>query len=159
MTEKVYCRMAEQNDAETLIEFILAMARETENKTLSHQIVSSGVASLINNPPYGFYVVAEKADEICGSLMITTEWSDWRNKNFWWIQSVYVRPGHRRQGVYKALYEYIKTKAIEDLNVCGLRLYVEQNNTIAKQTYHSLGMHSAPYHIYEELICIGQNMM
>jgi ribosomal protein S18 acetylase RimI-like enzyme len=159
MKDKLRCRIAEPKDAETLTGFILAMARETEAKALADQVVSSGVTNLINTPRHGFYVVAEKDTGICGSLMITSEWSDWRNKSFWWIQSVYVRPGHRRQGVYKTLYEYIKTKAIEDLNVCGLRLYVEQNNSIAKKTYKSLGMHLTPYHIYEELICIDQNMM
>ena len=150
MEDKLGCRMAEQKDAETLIDFILAMARETEGQALSGQVVSSGVTNLINSPRQGFYAVAEKDTGICGSLMITMEWSDWRNKIFWWIQSVYVRPEFRRQGVYKTLYEYIKAKAIAESNVCGLRLYVEQNNSIAKQTYKVLGMQKAPYNIYEE---------
>ena len=150
MTRKVFCRPAQEGDADTLIQFAMAMARETEQRELSAETISQGVKSLLKNPRYGFYVVAESQSEIAGSLMVTTEWSDWRNGLFWWIQSVYVKPAYRRQGIYRSLYKYIKQRVTREGNVCGLRLYVERKNTVAQSTYQSLGMTETPYKVYEE---------
>ena len=106
---------------------------------------------LLNDPSLGFYVVAERAGEVVGSLMVTNEWSDWRNGLFWWIQSVYIVPAARRQGVYRALYDFVREMARADPGICGFRLYVEKDNTAAQRTYSSLGMAPTDYLVYEEL--------
>jgi len=152
MQGDVFIRIGEERDAETLVRFNIAMAQETENRNLLFHVVSEGVRNLLNSPQYGFYVVAERGDEICGSLMVTTEWSDWRNGLYWWIQSVYVKPEFRRQGVYRRLYEYVKARVLAEKNVCGLRLYVEQGNTVAQRVYQRLGMVESSYKIYEEFV-------
>lgn len=136
-------------DAGALLEFNRAMALETEGKELNPATVAAGVAALLESPQRGFYVVARRAGELVGSLMITTEWSDWRCGDFWWIQSVYVRPDARRQGVYRRLYDFVRARAAEADNVCGFRLYVEQDNHRAQQTYEALGMTRSVYHMYE----------
>jgi ribosomal protein S18 acetylase RimI-like enzyme len=96
--------------------------------------------------------VAEDAGEIVGGLMITYEWSDWRNAWFWWIQSVYILPEYRAQGIYRMLYEYVKQKAEESKDVCGFRLYVEKENERAQKVYEKTGMESSYYLMYEEKI-------
>lgn len=149
--EDVVIRTGEQGDAAALIEFNIAMALETEDKVLARELVSNGVQTLLNKPEYGFYVIAEKTGEIAGSLMVTTEWSDWRDGEFWWVQSVYVRRDCRRQGIYRKLYEYIKLKAAKKGNVCGFRLYVERDNTVAQKAYSKLGMCETFYKMFEEL--------
>lgn len=151
-SEDVLVRTGEEGDAAALIEFNIAMALETEAKVLTLEVVSNGVQTLLKNPAYGFYVIAEKSGEIAGSLMVTTEWSDWRNGEFWWVQSVYVRDDYRRQGIYRRLYEYIKVKAAERANVCGFRLYVERDNAVAQQAYSKLGMSETFYKVFEELV-------
>ena len=144
-------RIADIADAPVLIDFNIRMARETEDLELSFELISNGVLNMINKPGHGFYIVAEIDEKIVGSLMITTEWSDWRNGFFWWIQSVYVEPGSRRMGIYREMYSYIKTIAQEDKLVCGFRLYVEENNTTAKAVYETLGMKKTHYLLFEEL--------
>jgi ribosomal protein S18 acetylase RimI-like enzyme len=106
---------------------------------------------MIENPQMGFYLVVELDNGIQASLMITTEWSDWRNGMFWWIQSVYVRPAYRRQGLYRELYARVKELAEQEPAVCGFRLYVERDNTNAQQTYAALGMAETDYRMFEEL--------
>ncbi|GAA0853486.1 GNAT family N-acetyltransferase [Aliiglaciecola litoralis] len=143
-------RRAEQQDLTALVEFNQAMAMETENKQLDQQTLTAGVRALLEDSNKGFYLVAELQDkQIAGSLMVTYEWSDWRNSQFWWIQSVYVKPQNRRTGVYAGLYNKVKELASETSGVCGFRLYVEKDNLIAQRTYESLGMHSSHYYMYE----------
>ncbi|GAB3032544.1 GNAT family N-acetyltransferase [Bowmanella dokdonensis] len=142
-------RLARSNDLEALTEFNQAMALETEGKQLDTQTLRSGVAGMLNQPHFGFYLVAEQEGEIVGSLAVTFEWSDWRNKLFWWIQSVYVRPQSRRQGIYSALYTRVREMALEQGNVCGFRLYVEKENEIAQATYQKLGMQECQYFMFE----------
>jgi ribosomal protein S18 acetylase RimI-like enzyme len=144
-------RKATAKDTKAIAEFNSAMALETEVKRLMPQVIAAGVANLIANPERGFYIVCEGESGLKACLMVTTEWSDWRNGNFWWIQSVYVKPEFRRQGVYRAMYEYLKTLALADANVCGFRLYVEKENTTAQNTYASLGMTETDYLMFEEL--------
>lgn len=151
-SEDVLIRTGEESDAAALTEFNIAMALETENKILTLEVVSNGVQTLLKNSQYGFYVIAEKSGEITGSLMVTTEWSDWRDGEFWWVQSVYVRRDCRRQGIYRRLYEYIKAKAAKRGNVCGFRLYVECDNAVAQQAYSKLGMSETFYKMFEELV-------
>ena len=127
------------------------MAQETEGVALIPDVIRQGVRALVEDPARGFYLVAESGGQVVGSLMITTEWSDWRNGLFWWIQSVYVLPNFRRQGIYRKLYEHVKELADMESHVCGFRLYVENENITAQEVYNSLGMGEAPYRIYEEL--------
>ena len=144
-------RQAHQSDAASLIEFNQAMALETEGKQLDSKILESGVNSVFQDEKKGFYVVAESDDKIVGGLMITFEWSDWRNAWFWWIQSVYILPEFRGQGIYRKLYEFVVNKAKEQGNVCGFRLYVERENTRAQKVYEKLGMETSHYLMYEAM--------
>lgn len=137
-------------DVETIAEFNEAMAAETEDKSLDGETLRAGVRSMMEPPERGFYLVAEREGQVVGSLMITTEWSDWRNGTFWWVQSVYVRPDARRQGVYSELYAEVKRRAASTDDVCGVRLYVEKDNVPARATYETLGMTETAYRMYEE---------
>lgn len=152
MDKPVMIRDAEPNDADTLAEFNIAMAWETERKRLDRPTVAQGVRTVLAEASHGFYVVAIVAGEAAGSLLVTYEWSDWRCGQFWWIQSVYVKPEHRRLGIFKELYAFVRKQAMQRPDVCGLRLYVEQANHIAQKTYAQLGMEETPYHVYEELL-------
>ncbi len=145
-------RLAEDKDSETIADFNIAMAWETERKKLELPVVVKGVQTLLNNPRHGFYVVVETAGAVAGSCMVTYEWSDWRCGLFWWIQSVYVKPEFRRQKVFSTLYEFLKEKASREPNVCGFRLYVEGANRTAQNTYRQVGMEATSYKIFEELL-------
>ena len=144
-------RLATSADAEVLVEFNCAMAAETEAKNLLPEVIGAGVRGLLGKPNSGFYLIAEIDNRIAGSLLITKEWSDWRNGDFWWIQSVYVRPEFRRQGVYRRLYRHVQELAASDPRVCGFRLYVERENERAQETYRKLGMKETRYLVFEEL--------
>jgi GNAT superfamily N-acetyltransferase len=143
-------RKATKSDAPVIIEFQQAMAWETEQMTLDPETLTSGVNAVFNNHPCGQYWVAEDDGVIIASLLITYEWSDWRNTNVWWFQSVYVLPAWRRKGIFKAMYLRIKAEA-EKQGVAGLRLYVETNNYTAQQTYEAMGMQSRHYKMFEWL--------
>ncbi len=145
-------RLAERSDAAALVEFNQAMALETEGKTLDAQILQSGVESVFHDDKKGFYVVAEENEQIVGGLMITFEWSDWRDAWFWWIQSVYILPDYRARGIYRLLYEFVKESAREKGDVCGFRLYVEKENERAQKVYERLGMEASHYLMYEEML-------
>ena len=145
-------RVASSTDAEALIEFNQAMALETEGKHLDPDILGRGVAAVFTDDQKGFYVVAEEGGQIIGALMVTYEWSDWRNGWFWWIQSVYVIPEFRGNRVYSQLYEFAKRQAGSAGNVCGFRLYVEKENTHAQRVYEKLGMGKTYYLMYEDKI-------
>jgi len=149
---QIQVRKATVADTTTIANCNRAMARETEGKDLREGVIQAGVERLIARPQYGFYLMAEANSKIAGTLMVTTEWSDWRDGLFWWIQSVYVMPEFRRQGVYRTMYETIKSMAANEPDVCGYRLYVERENTIAQQTYAALGMEETYYLLYEELL-------
>lgn len=143
-------RLGTLADAEALASFNEAMAAETEGRTLEPDRVRAGVRRLLARPERGFYLVAERGGTIVGALMVTPEWSDWRDGLFWWVQSVYVRPANRRRGVYRALHAYVREAAQRDEEVCGLRLYVDRDNEVAQQTYRALGMHATGYLLFEE---------
>jgi ribosomal protein S18 acetylase RimI-like enzyme len=142
-------RKANRNDARAIAEFNAAMALETEHLTLDISRLLLGVEGLFNNPDKGFYLVAEHNGAVVGQMMITFEWSDWRNGIFWWIQSVYVIPQFRAQKIYRTLYEHSVGLAKEQKNVCGLRLYVEKENERAHHVYEKLGMRLTNYDMYE----------
>ena len=151
MSEEILVRFANGRDADILTEFNILMARETEGKTLAPEVVGSGVKHLLQNHRNGFYVVAEKKDDVVGSLMVTSEWSDWRDGIFWWFQSVYVSSEYRRQGIFKKLFDHVEALAVERGNVCGFRLYVERNNRDALETYTAMGLKETPYKMYEKM--------
>jgi len=143
-------RPARAEDAALLAYWAQAMALETENKVLPDAEVLPGIARGIAEPALARYFVAEQDGVPAGTLMFTFEWSDWRNGLWWWIQSVYVPPEFRRRGVYRALYAHVRALAEADAGVCGIRLYVENDNRIARSTYEALGMQDAHYRIYEQ---------
>jgi len=151
MNDPLRIDIGQPADADALVAFNRAMALETEEKSLDVAIVTAGVKALLDEPARGFYVVARRDEALVGSLMITKEWSDWRCADFWWIQSVYVRPDARRQGVYRRLYDFVRTRAREQGHVCGFRLYVERGNHRAQQTYDALGMRESVYLMYEAI--------
>lgn len=152
MPDSITIRTATADDTDVLAQFNRHMAEETEEKALDADTVRKGVQSMFDDPTRGFYLVAVREEKIVGSLMITTEWSDWRNGTFWWIQSVYVRPHARRSGVYRALHHAVRTRARAAEDVCGLRLYVERGNESARETYEALGMTETSYRMYEEML-------
>jgi L-amino acid N-acyltransferase YncA len=149
MDSKILIRFAIESEAQNLVAFNQAMAFETEGKTLVDEKITKGVSAVFSDKKKGFYVVAEdEKGEIVGGLMLTFEWSDWRNAWFWWIQSVYVLPKSRGKSVYSKLYHFVKTEA-EKQNVCGIRLYVEHDNLNAQNVYAHLGMNKSHYLMYE----------
>lgn len=144
----MHYREALPADASAIIEFQLAMARETEELELDRDILTKGVEALFADPALGRYYVAEEDGRVAGSLMITYEWSDWRNGMVWWIQSVYVPPEFRRRGVYAGLYTHVKSM-VEQSTVRGIRLYVDKRNKPAQDVYTRLGMNGEHYLVFE----------
>jgi len=138
------------SDADVLTAFDRAMARETENRELDLKILRAGTAALLADPERGRVFVVEVNGDVVATLSLTLEWSNWRNGYFWWIQSVYVRPDHRRAGHYRRLHEHVVAQAARDPQVCGVRLYVEHENHPAQRTYRALGMDETGYRIYEQ---------
>lgn len=153
--DKLDIRLAESNDIPALAENHRAMALETENKTLDVETTIRGTRAVVHHPDKGFYLIAERTGRMVGQLLVTFEWSDWRNGTFWWIQSVYVVPEARRTGVYRALHDYVLLKAREAKDVCGIRLYVDKDNHTAQTTYKAMGMQAAHYDIYEVDFVLG----
>jgi ribosomal protein S18 acetylase RimI-like enzyme len=141
-------RAASRNDIDTLVAFNAAMALETEGKRLDRARLVPGVSGVFDDPRRGFYRMAEIAGETVGGLLVTFEWSDWRNADFWWIQSVYVRPEARGRGVFSALYRAVEVEA-RAAGACGLRLYVERENARAQASYRRLGMDGTHYLMFE----------
>jgi ribosomal protein S18 acetylase RimI-like enzyme len=145
-------RSATAADIDVLVQFNAAMALETEAKTLDPKVLQAGTAAVFAEPHRGFYLIAEQVGQVAGCLMITYEWSDWRNGDWWWLQSVYVRPEHRRGGVFRALYAEVERRASARADVVGVRLYVEKDNRRAQNTYAALGMHDEQYRIYAKTL-------
>jgi len=144
-------RNATLDDQATIASSNTLLAQETENRALDQTKVQVGVAAVLSNSSLGKYWIAEVGGVFAGQLMVTYEWSDWRNGMFWWIQSVYVPSAFRRSGVFRSLYRHVESLVREDQNACGLRLYVEKNNARAIQTYRNLEMHDPGYLVMESL--------
>lgn len=142
-------RRATPADAALVTDFNLRLALESEGKALDRALLSAGVAAALADPGKALYFLAEEGGTVVGQTMVTTEWSDWRNGWFWWVQSVYVVPPARRSGVFRALYEHVHQAARADPAVVGLRLYVEQDNHAAQGTYSRLGMTRTGYLVFE----------
>jgi GNAT superfamily N-acetyltransferase len=146
---KLTLRDACLQDLDFIVRGNTAMARETENVDLDPALVGPGTLAVLRDSSLGRYFIAESADRPVGQLMLTFEWSDWRNGVFWWIQSVFVEPDHRGKGVFSALYRHVSGLASASSEVCGLRLYVDRANTRARAIYASLGMHPTNYDVME----------
>jgi ribosomal protein S18 acetylase RimI-like enzyme len=145
-------RNARPEDVAPMARWAAAMALETEHKQLDAPVVLRGIQRGFDDPNKGRYFVAEVAGERAGMLMLTWEWSDWRDGWWWWIQSVYVDAAFRRRGIYRALYAHVLELAQADPEVRGIRLYVERENTRARRTYEDLGMLDAGYAMYEKAL-------
>jgi L-amino acid N-acyltransferase YncA len=141
-------RDARAADLATLVDFNQRLAFESEGKKLDPNVLAHGVAAVLGDRSKGFYLVAERDGRVVGQLMVTYEWSDWRNADWWWFQSVYVAAEARRQSVFKTLYEAIVARA-KAAGAHGLRLYVENENHAAQATYAKLGMKLARYQLFE----------
>lgn len=142
-------RQARLSDAAVIAEFNLRLAWETERLQLDPEVVRQGVVAVLGDEHKGIYHVAELKESIVGQLMITYEWSDWRNGNLWWIQSVFVKEEFRGQGVFRALFAHLATLALSTENVAGLRLYMHADNAAARQTYERVGMKRSHYEVFE----------
>jgi len=161
--ESLHIRPATRDDVDTIIEFNRAMALETESRRLDLATLRTGTLAILESPEYGFYVVAElpegRRHKPVGQLMITYEWSDWRNGVFWWIQSVYVDPDQRGRGVFRALHNHVFLKAKADPRVCGLRLYVERENRRAQTVYQRVGFCPSVYRVFEQDFVLGHEVL
>lgn len=144
----ILIRKAIPTDAPSIIDFQLRMAWETEEMKLVPEILTEGVDAVFHDQSRGQYYIAEADGKVIASLLITNEWSDWRNCNVWWLQSVYVVPEFRRKGVFRKMYGHIRELAVQQ-GIAGLRLYVETKNSKAQTTYEALGMSSEHYAFYE----------
>lgn len=142
-------RPANIADAPFIADCNMRMAFETEQRQLDPKIVSAGVAALLQDSSKGFYFLAQVAGKPVGQILVTYEWSDWRNGTFWWIQSVYIVETFRCRGIFRALFEHVHALARAQTGVCGLRLYVAMENTRAKQVYSKLGMRKTDYEFFE----------
>ena len=141
-------RKARHTEGNTIVDFMIAMAKETEGLQLEKSVLLPGVNAVFDDERKGVYYVAEIDGEIAGSLMTTFEWSDWRNAWVLWVQSVYTLPKYRGRNVYKALYQNLLSK-VEAGEYAGIRLYVDKTNTNAQKVYEKLGMNGEHYHFYE----------
>jgi len=141
-------RAATDADVDIVLDFNCLLAAESEGKTLDPDVLRPGIAAVLADPHKGRYFLAEKDGRIVGQLLLTFEWSDWRNGWFWWIQSVYVQMDHRRMGVFRAIFEHIRQLGAAE-GVIGLRLYVEKENARAHATYQSLGLEWTSYLVME----------
>lgn len=140
-------------DIESIVQFQMDMAMESEGTILDKGKVTKGVTAAMNDDMKGIYWVAKADGKAIGSLMLTREWSDWNNEWYWWIQSVYVIPEYRNHGVYKAMYATLKDAAKES-NVSQIRLYVDKTNHSAQTVYQRAGMQESHYLMFEEDVSI-----
>ena len=146
---EVSVRKAGLPDCEVLACFQEEMALATEDKRLDPATIRAGVRAVFEEPSRGFYFIAVRGESVIGALFVTTEWSDWRNGDFWWIQSVFVLEGERRQGVYRRLHDEVRRLAREQGDIVGIRLYVEKENEVAQATYRRMGMCEMRYLLFE----------
>ena len=141
-------RRADPSDAHVIADFNRRLALETENKVLDPVVLAAGVAAVLADPARGRYFVAEENGEVVGQMMITYEWSDWRNGWVWWLQSVYVRADFRGRGVFRSIFDFVAAEAKRVGNVVAMRLYVEHENRPAQSTYRRLGFEEMHFYLY-----------
>ncbi|MDH5396993.1 MAG: GNAT family N-acetyltransferase [Cyclobacteriaceae bacterium] len=145
----VKIRNAKETDLKDIASFQVLMAKETEDLQLDEKTVYAGVKAVMDDPSKGRYFVAEANGQAVASLLITYEWSDWRNGNIFWIQSVYVLPEYRKQGIFRNLYLHVKALAEASADIAGIRLYMELNNGRARKVYENMGMQNGHYEVFE----------
>ena len=155
----IVIRAAGLADLSALVHGNTTLAQETEGKTLHEPTLRLGVENLLHDPHKGFYTVAEVDGQIVGHMLITFEFSDWRNGFYWWIQSVYVWPDFRRAGVFRQIFQQVQARALTDPGVIGLRLYVERDNDRAHKTYAALGLEEEPYFLFGQYPLPGREGM
>jgi ribosomal protein S18 acetylase RimI-like enzyme len=146
---RISIRQARATDLEFLVDGNARMAEETEGRALDRELLAEGVAAVFGDDAKGRYYIADDGEQPLGQLLVTREWSDWRAGWFWWIQSVYVVPESRGQGVFARLYSHVLDEARRDPEVCGIRLYVDERNAAATAVYERLGMQDAGYRVFE----------
>jgi ribosomal protein S18 acetylase RimI-like enzyme len=149
MSEPVYVRAAETTDEHFIVASNCRLAWETEHKQLDRPTVTLGVRTALADPSKARYFIACAGEQPVGQIMHTWEWSDWRNGDLWWLQSVYVVPEYRGRGVFRLLFEHVRDLARANPGVVGIRLYVEHHNTAAQAVYRKLGMVEAGYEVLE----------
>jgi GNAT superfamily N-acetyltransferase len=149
--EMISIRPANSADIESIADFNIALCRETEGRELDRATVLAGVRRFVSEPSRGRYFVATIDGEVVGQTAHTFEWSDWRNGEIWWIQSVYVHPLHRSSGVFRTLFTHIKQLAEADADCCGIRLYMERDNDSARSSYQRIGFRETGYEVFELL--------
>ncbi len=142
-------REATGEDLEFIVAANWALASESERQHLDPTLLRPGVRTVLDDPTLGRYYLAEIDGKVVGQLMTTTEWSDWRNGLFLWIQSVYVLDEYRGAGVFRALYDHLSGMAASDTRICGIRLYVDRSNARAQEVYARLGMHRTNYGVMQ----------
>ncbi len=142
-------RRGRRKDASNIIDFQIRMAKETEDFALDRPTVEKGVHAVFDDPHKGAYWIAESDNEVVGCLLTVPEWSDWRNGTVLWIHSVYVIPRARRRGIFRMMYETLKTTVEQSADLRGLRLYVERENERAQKTYNAMGMDGNHYKMFE----------
>ncbi|MEO7064451.1 MAG: GNAT family N-acetyltransferase [Dokdonella sp.] len=150
MQTELLVRDAATTDITFLADSNAAMALETERKRLDRDTLQNGVRGIFTQPQRGFYLIAQRGSQAVGCLLVTREWSDWRNGDWWWLQSVYVVPAERRRGVFRALHAEVERRAREGFDVIGLRLYVEKDNRAAQMTYATVGLVKTQYQLLEK---------
>ena len=151
MSDPLHIRLALPGDAGTIAELQVRMARETEDLELDLETVGRGVRAVLDDPRKGEYWIAEAGGQVVGCLMVTPEWSDWRNGTVLWIQSVYVLPELRGSGIYRRMYEHLRERVLDSPDLMGIRLYVDRRNTAAQAVYERLGMSREHYEMFEWL--------
>ncbi|MBU6401426.1 MAG: GNAT family N-acetyltransferase [Verrucomicrobia bacterium] len=149
MRNAIQIRAAKPADAPVISRFNARLATETEARRLRSGRLRAGVAAVLADPARGQYYVAVVSGQVVGQVLVTFEWSDWRNGNFWWLQSVYVEKGLRGRGVFRALFRHVRRLARGRKDVCGLRLYVAGANRVAKRVYHQAGFRPTRYEVFE----------
>jgi ribosomal protein S18 acetylase RimI-like enzyme len=152
MDEPLMIRDASSADVDVIVDYNIRLAAESEGKSLTAETLRQGVLALLADEGHGRYFLACRGSRVVGQVMITYEWSDWRNGRIWWIQSVYVEPESRRSGVFSALFQHIRHLAETTPGIVGLRLYVEENNTLAHRVYRNLGMQDAGYFVLQRML-------
>lgn len=154
---ELHIRDATINDANTIVQYNLNLARESEGLELNEGVLHDGVVRALEQPDYCRYFVAEVDGVVAAQTMLTYEWSDWKNGLIWWIQSVYVDPAYRRQGLFREIFKYLEKLAVENGEIVALRLYVHEHNLRAISTYEKLGMSQSEYLLFEKTIPLPQD--
>jgi ribosomal protein S18 acetylase RimI-like enzyme len=142
-------RKANFDDVPVIAGFQKKMADETEQLKLDETLLLKGVGQVFKDPSKGFYLLAVEGGIVVASMLLTPEWSDWRNSLFLWIQSLYVIPEYRKKGVFRKMYEHVKKMVQESGEYAGLKLYVDRGNTLAQAVYRQVGMKASHYNLYE----------